>query len=79
MLPPGPQAAADPKLDAAYAAPLDFYAAYHVPFFATWALCERAALKAAAGDRAGAATLLEGVAAKAPNRSWLVEAAKRYR
>ncbi len=69
----------DPKLGAAYAAPLDFYAAYHVPFFATWALCERAALLAANGDKAGAAALLEGAAARAANRAWLSDAAKRYR
>ncbi|MEO7095928.1 MAG: hypothetical protein ABI175_21890, partial [Polyangiales bacterium] len=72
VLPADPQAAtADPKLEAAYTAPLDFYAAYHVPFFTTWALCERAALKAANGDRAGAAALLDAAAAKAPNRTWL--------
>ncbi|MBA3465629.1 MAG: protein kinase [Deltaproteobacteria bacterium] len=70
---------ADPKLEAAFAAPLDFYAAYHVPFFTSWALCERAALKAALGDRAAAAELLDAAAAKAPNRTWLVETAKRYR
>jgi serine/threonine protein kinase len=64
---------------AAYVAPLDFYAAYHVPFFATWALCERAALTAASGQRPRAAKLLDDAAAKAPNRTWLVETAKRYR
>ncbi len=74
VLPPDPSTAtpiADPKLGAAYTAPLDFYAAYHVPFFATWALCERAALLAASGDKAGAAVLLDAAAAKAPNRTWL--------
>ncbi len=76
---PGPEAAVDPDLDRAYTAPLDFYAAYHVPFFATWALCEQAALKAARGDKAGAGALLRGVAAKAPNRAWLVETASSYR
>ena len=64
-------ATADAKLDAAYTAPLDFYAAYHVPFFATWALCERAALEAATGNKAGASALLDAAAAKAPNRTWL--------
>ena len=72
VLPADPTAAtANANLEAAYTAPLDFYAAYHVPFFATWALCERAALKAAAGDKAGAAALLDAAAAKAPNRTWL--------
>jgi tetratricopeptide (TPR) repeat protein len=32
-----------PATDEAYRVPLDFYAAYHVPYFATWAICERAA------------------------------------
>ena len=48
--------------EAAYTAPLDFYGAYHVPFFATYALCEHAALLASEGDRAGAGALLEPVA-----------------
>ena len=79
VLPADPAAAtATPKLDAAYTAPLDFYAAYHVPFFATWALCERAAWKAATGDKAGAAALLDAAAAKAPNRAWLTAMAKQY-
>ncbi len=79
IVPAGPEADVDPELDRAYAAPLDFYAAYHVPLFSTYALCERAALKAALGDKAGAGTLLRGVAAKAPNRTWLVETANKYR
>ena len=62
-----------------YEVPLDFYAAYHVPFFASWAVCERAALRAARGDRAGAVELLEPVATKAPGREWLLEAVERYR
>ena len=71
---------ASPKPDpAAYGAPLDFYAAYHVPFFATWAVCERAAALAATGDRAGARALLESYARRAPNRAWLVKAAASYR
>jgi tetratricopeptide (TPR) repeat protein len=65
--------------DASYDVPLDFYAAYHVPFFATWAICERAALRAANGDRAGAAALLAPVAERAPNRRWLMTALARYR
>jgi tetratricopeptide (TPR) repeat protein len=62
----------------AYDAPLDFYAAYHVPFFATWAVCEQAAALAAAGDRASAAALLAPVAHRAPDRTWLVTALARY-
>jgi len=76
--PPDASALTDPQLAAAYAAPLDFYAAYHVPFLATWAVCERAALLAANGDRAGAAAMLRAVADKAPGRTWIIEAAKKY-
>ncbi len=65
--------------ETAYAVPLDFYAAYHVPFFATWAICERAALRAARGDREGAARLLEPVATRAPGRTWLLDDLARYR
>lgn len=57
--------------ESVYDVPVDFYAAYHVPFFATWALCEKAALRAHRGDRAGAAALLRPVASKAPGRSWV--------
>jgi tetratricopeptide (TPR) repeat protein len=64
--------------DKAYDVPLDFYATYHVPFFATWALCERAALRAARGDKAGARALLEPIAKRAPNRSWITASLKRY-
>jgi hypothetical protein len=63
---------------AAYALPVDFYAAYHVPFFATWAVCEHAALLAARGDRAGAAALLRPVATRAPGRTWLLHALAAY-
>jgi tetratricopeptide (TPR) repeat protein len=71
---------AEPRPDpAAYDLPLDFYAAYHVPFFATWAVCERAAALAAVGDRAGARAVLEAHASRAPNRTWLVKAAEAYR
>lgn len=69
-----------PTIDeAALDVPLDFYGAYHVPFFATWSLCERAALRAAKGDRAGAAALLQPVANRAAGRTWLVKALQRYR
>lgn len=64
--------------ESVYEVPLDFYAAYHVPFFATWAVCERAALRAARGDRAGAAALLRPVATRAANRTWLAEQLARY-
>ncbi len=69
----------DPALGVAYAARLDFYAAYHVPYFATWAVCERAALLAANGDRAGAASLVRTVAERAPNRTWLETTLAGYR
>ncbi len=62
----------------AYAAPLDFYGAYHLPFFATWAVCEHAALLAARGDTKAAAELLRPVAERAPNRGWLRAALKQY-
>ena len=54
-----------------YTVKTDFYGAYHVPFFATYAVCEHAALLAARGDAAGAAALLKAVADKAPGRAWL--------
>jgi hypothetical protein len=77
--PAPPPPAPKPPDDAAYTAPLDFYAAYHVPFFATWAVCERAAARAAAGDPAGARALLEPYAKRAPNRAWLEKALAGYR
>jgi serine/threonine protein kinase len=55
---------------AAYDAPLDFYAAYHLPFFATWAACEHAAWLARRGDPAGATAVLAPIAARA-HRPWL--------
>jgi serine/threonine protein kinase len=67
--------AADP---ADYDVPLDFYAAYHVPFFATWAVCEHAAALASRGDARAAVDLLEQVAARAPDRTWIETAIKRY-
>jgi hypothetical protein len=76
---PSPPTTSDSgALDAAYSAPLDFYAAYHVPMFATWAICERAALRAATGDRAGAAAMLRPVAERAPGRTWLLDDLARY-
>jgi hypothetical protein len=57
--------------EAAYRMPLDFYAAYHVPFLATWSVCELAMAKALQGDRATAAKLLEAPANRAPGRRWL--------
>jgi tetratricopeptide (TPR) repeat protein len=64
--------------DKAYDVPLDFYATYHVPFFATWSVCELAALRAVRGDKAGARVLLEAIAKRAPNRTWIVSALLRY-
>ncbi len=61
-----------------YEGAVDFYAAYHVPYFATWAICEEAALLAAQGQRAAAAALLRPVAERAPGRTWLLAALKRY-
>jgi hypothetical protein len=54
-----------------YDVKLDFYGAYHVPFFATYAVCEHAALLKARGDTAGAEQLLDSVRNKAPGRAWL--------
>jgi serine/threonine protein kinase len=65
----------DPKV---YDAPLDFYAMYHVPFFATWAVCEKAALFAAHNDRAKALEMLEPVAKRSPGRQWLLTTLTRY-
>ncbi len=78
--PPSPLMVGDtrPALDlASFDVPLDFYAAYHVPFFATWATCEKAAFLAAGGDRAGARKLLIE-AARGTHRPWLLDTAKRY-
>jgi len=58
--------------ESSYALPIDFYAAYHVPYFATYALCEHAALLAARGDKSGAKALLAPVAHRAPGRTWLL-------
>lgn len=64
--------------ESVYEAPLDFYAAYHVPFFATWAVCERAALRAARGDRRGAVEILQTHSTRAPNRAWLQDDLVHY-
>jgi serine/threonine protein kinase len=63
---------------AVYDAPLDFYAMYHVPFFATWAVCEKAAVYAAHADRAKAREMLEPVARRSPGRQWLLTTLARY-
>ena len=65
---------AGPVDPAAYADPIDFYAAYHLPFFATWAVCERAAWMASQGDPAGAAAVLQAIAARGPHRDWVEHA-----
>jgi hypothetical protein len=70
-----PAAAIDPS---AFHVPLDFPAAYHVPFYATWAVCEEAADLGARGDKSAAARLLEPVATKAPGRTWLTKVLPRY-
>ncbi|MCE9577104.1 MAG: serine/threonine protein kinase [Deltaproteobacteria bacterium] len=80
VTPPPPPAPPDAATLAALAAaadqPLDFYATYHVPFFQTWATCELAAARAAAGDRPAAAKLLEP---RARDRWWLTDDLARYR
>jgi len=69
VLPPGPQNAAGID-EHVYDVKVDFYGAYHVPFFATYAVCEHAALLQARYD-SQAAALLDAVKQKAPGRSWL--------
>lgn len=61
-----------------YVGELDFYAAYHVPFFATWAACEYAAVLAARGQRAEAIERLTDIASRAPHRDWIRNAIKSY-
>ncbi len=69
---PSPRDAHDAtKLDRDLAGPIDFYASYHVPFFSTWAICERAWLAFAVGDVPGARSLLRSVVSRAPGRWWL--------
>lgn len=67
-----------PDLEPAYRVAVDFFAAYHVPYFATWAVCERAAFLANTGRREQAKTILRDVASRSPNRGWLESAAKSY-
>ncbi|MCX5746881.1 MAG: serine/threonine-protein kinase [Proteobacteria bacterium] len=74
---PAPSIPEPSALDAAYARPTDFYAAYHVPYAATWAACEHAALLAATGKRAEARAILGAIADRAPNRAWIVAARAR--
>ncbi len=56
-----------------FTVPLDFYAAYHVPFVATWEVCEHAGWLAAHGDQPGATALLEPVSRRA-KRAWIDKA-----
>ncbi|HEX4492981.1 MAG TPA: protein kinase [Acidimicrobiia bacterium] len=58
----------------AFDAPVDFYASYHLPFFVTYAACERAAWLAARGDRAGAVAVLAPIVARAQHRAWIEHA-----
>ena len=67
-----------PALAAAYRVPVDFFAAYHVPYFATWAVCEHAALLAATGHRDQARAVLREVASRAPHRIWLEHRVRSY-
>ncbi|MCW5800878.1 MAG: protein kinase [Deltaproteobacteria bacterium] len=60
----------------AFTQDVDFYGAYHVPFFASWALCERAALLASHGQRLAAKALLERAIARGAHRTWLANAMK---
>jgi tetratricopeptide (TPR) repeat protein len=71
------RAADFPGLEPAYALPLDFYATYHLPFFATYALCEHAELLYVIGREQEALSLLTPVANRAPNRTSLTSAVKR--
>jgi serine/threonine protein kinase/tetratricopeptide (TPR) repeat protein len=81
---PEPSITSNPRADrgaldpAIYDVWLDFYAAYHIPFFATYAACEKAAVLATKGDRSGARKLLTEIAERGKNRTWLLAAAKRY-
>jgi tetratricopeptide (TPR) repeat protein len=72
--PPPPELSAfAATLERDLAAPPDFYAAYHVPFFSTWSICERAWLARALGDPTRALDLLRPVATRAPGRWWLLD------
>jgi tetratricopeptide (TPR) repeat protein len=74
--PAAPAEDAVATLERALAQPLDFYGAYHVPFFATWALCEQAALARALGERDRARALLAPARTRAPGRWWLADEAE---
>jgi len=74
--PAAPDAEAAAAVERASRAPLDFYAAYHVPFFRTWQACEDAALLAAQGHRDRAAAAL--APHLRPYRWWLTDDAARY-
>ncbi len=75
---PPPSTPPSSTLLSSYDVPVDFYAAYHVPFFATYAVCEKAAALAALGDSDGAVRALKG-AMKAPGRLWLENQIERLR
>ncbi|MGE0396528.1 MAG: protein kinase [Kofleriaceae bacterium] len=64
-----------PEIASSYVVPVDFYAAYHVPFFATWVTCERAAYEWASGRREMAVRELRSVQPPPP---WVVKAANFY-
>ncbi len=57
----------------------DFYASYHVPFFDSWALCERAALDRALGHAREAAQSIEMVTKTHRGRGLLLLALARNR
>ncbi|HET9989249.1 MAG TPA: protein kinase, partial [Kofleriaceae bacterium] len=73
VLPVQPGGKAEGIDEHVYDVKVDFYGAYHVPFFATYAVCEHAALLKARGDAQGAQQLLDAVRTKAPGRAWLVQ------
>ncbi len=58
--------------ESAYTVRQDFYGGYHVPLFATYQVCEHAALLRARGDAEDARKLLDATVSKAPGRSWLI-------
>jgi tetratricopeptide (TPR) repeat protein len=60
------------QLLAAYGAPVDFYAAYHVPFFQTWQVCEHADWLVRFLQPDEGLALLAPVAERAPRRTWLL-------
>ncbi len=78
LKPIAPEGTADATLVSSYSLPVDFYAAYHVPYFATWSICEHAALLNALGQRAAARERLVRSTQAAPNRRWLLDTVHRY-